>query len=378
VRIDVVDPSAYTPPYDHALCAALARAGASVRLQTSHFPYAPVPAPEGYERCERFYRRFGGGAGSRRRFAAKTLQHGPDMLRYGHGAARAADVVHFQWLTIQQLDVRLLPGSRPLVLTAHDVLPREPRRGQLKAQRKLYERVDAVVAHSAHGRQRLLDELGVTPDKVTVIPHGAFEHLTQVPNERPLPAELAAIGGPVVLFFGLLRPYKGVDVLLDAWRQLGPDPGAELWIVGRARMDTSELRAESPPSVRWIERFVHDDEVAAYFRRADLAVLPYRKAEQSGVLFTALAFGTPLLVSAVGGFPEIAEDGAAALVAPADARGLAEELRRLLADPGERQRLGAAGRVAAAGAYSWDAIAERHLALYESLVGRGEAGEFAP
>jgi len=368
LRIDVVDPSAYTPPYDHALCAALARCGAQVRLQTSRFPYGPVPLPEGYERDERFYRRGGGGPGSRRRLAAKIAQHVPDMLRYGHAAA-AADVVHFQWLTVQPLDVHLLPRGRPLVLTAHDVLPREPRPGQLGAQRRLLRRVDAVVVHSEHGRERLAGELGIDPAKLHVIEHGVFEHLTRVPAARPLPRALAAVEKPVVLFFGLLRTYKGLDVLLEAWREAAAD--AELWIVGMPRVDVGALRASSPPSVRWISRFVADDEVGAYFERADLVVLPYREIDQSGVLFTALAFSAPLLLSAVGGFPEIAAQGAAALVAPDDVAALASELRRLLADPGERAALAAGARRAATGRYSWDAIARRHLELYGGLTGAG-------
>ena len=362
--VDIVDPSAYTPPYDHALCSALARAGARVRLQTSRFAYGPVPAPDGYERVERFYRRGGGSGGSRARYAAKLAQHVPDMLRY---ARAAADIAHFQWLTVQPLDVALLPRGRPLVLTAHDVLPREPRRGQLAAQRRLYERVDAVVVHSAHGRERLVDGLKIDPAKVYVIEHGAFEHLTRVPDPRPLPAELAAVEGPVVLCFGLLRPYKGVDVLLDAWRELDPD--AELWIVGNPRMDISRLRAQAPPSVRWVPRFVADDEIAGYFERADLVVLPYREIDQSGVLFTALAFGSPLLLSAVGGFPEVAAQGAAALVAPGDASALAGELGRLLKDRGERAALADAACRAAVGRYSWDTIAGRHLDLYAALAG---------
>jgi len=363
VRIDVVDPSAYTPPYDHALCTALARAGATVRLQTSRFAYADAPAPEGYERVVRFYRRAPGGPGSRRRFAAKLAQHVPDMLAYRRAAA-AADVVHFQWLTVQPVDVALLPRARPLVLTAHDVLPREPRRGQLAAQRRLYERVDAVVVHSAHGRDRLVRELGVPAAKIRVIAHGAFEHLTRVPGERPLPSALAAVDKPVVLFFGLLRPYKGLDVLLRAWRDVD---GAELWIVGMPRMDVRELRAGAPPSVRWVPRFVPDEEIAAYFRRADLVVLPYREIDQSGVLFTALAFGAPLLLSDVGGFGELAQEGAAALVAPGDAGALAAQLRRLLADAPARAGLAAGARAAAAGRYSWERIAREHLALYEAL-----------
>jgi glycosyltransferase involved in cell wall biosynthesis len=368
VRIDVVDPSAFTPPYDHALCAALARRGADVRLQTSRFAYAAAPPPDGYERCERFYRHGPHGARSRARFAAKLVQHVPDMLAYRRAAA-AADVVHFQWLTVQPVDVHLLPRSRPLVLTAHDVLPREPRRGQLDAQRRLYERVDAVVVHSEHGRARLVGQLGVEPAKVRVIPHGAFDHLTKVtsPPALPLPPALAAVDKPVVLFFGLLRPYKGIDVLLEAWREIDD---AELWIVGMPRMDIAALQASAPPSVRWVARFVPDQELAAYFRRADLVVLPYREIDQSGVLFTALAFGAPLLLSAVGGFPELAEQGAAALVAPGDAAALAQQLRRLLADRPARERLAAGARAAAGGRYSWDEIAREHLELYAALATR--------
>ncbi len=365
LRVDVVDPSAYTPPYDHALCAALARAGAGVRLQTSRFPYGAVPAPDGYERVERFYRRGNDEAGSRRRLAAKLVQHVPDMLAYRRAAA-AADVVHFQWLTVQPLDVHLLPRVRPLVITAHDVLPREPRPGQLAAQRRLYERADAVVVHSEHGRGRLVEALGIAAEKVHVIEHGAFQHLRHVPGARLLPAELAAVDKPVVLFFGLLRPYKGLDVLLEAWRELAAD--AELWIVGRPRMDIAALQASAPPSVRWVSRFVADEEIGAYFERADLVVLPYREIDQSGVLFTALAFGAPLLLSDVGGFAEVARQGAAALVAPGDAPALAAQLQRLLADPDARAALSEGARAAAGGRYAWDAIARRHLELYERLA----------
>jgi glycosyltransferase involved in cell wall biosynthesis len=364
MRVHVVDPPAYTPPYDHALCGALARAGARVTLVTSRFAYGAVPRDEGYAIEERFYRLGAGRPGSRARSAIRLAQHVPGMLGYRR-AARAADVVHFQWLAAQPLDVHLLPGGRPVVLTAHDVLPREPRRGQLTAQRRLYDRVDAVVVHSEYGRARLTDELGVEPAKVHVIPHGAFEHLRAVPQERPLPPELATAGGPVVLFFGLVRPYKGVDVLLEAWRGI---EGAELWVVGMPRMDLAALKAAAPSSVRFVERFVEDAEVAALFRRADLVVLPYREIDQSGVLFTALAFGRPLVLSDVGGFAEVAATGAAELVPAGDPVALRAALRALLADPAARERLAAASARAAAERYGWDDIARRHLALYATLA----------
>lgn len=374
MRVQIVDPSAYTPPYDHALCSALARQGASVELVTSRFAYGPVAPADGYARREVFYRAALGAPGSRVRMAAKLAEHVPGMLRYRR-MARRAEVVHFQWLSVQHLDRYLLP-SRPLVLTAHDVLPREPRLGQLRAQRRLYDRFDAIVVHSAHGRARLTEELGVNAERVHVIPHGAFAHLARGafanPTGQPV-AERPAdppfhTDEPVVLCFGLIRPYKGVDVLLRAWSELGAGVRGELWIAGMPKMDISALRASAPAGVRWDMRFIGDDLLPAYFERADLVVLPYLEADQSGVLFTALAFGKPLLLSDVGGFPEMAATGAARIVPAGDADALARALAQLLADPDGLARMGDHARAAACGPYSWDSVAQAHLTLYESLL----------
>jgi glycosyltransferase involved in cell wall biosynthesis len=133
-------------------------------------------------------------------------------------------------------------------------------------------------------------------------------------------------------------------------------------------MDLEALRAHAPPGVRFVPRFVSDEELAALFRRADVAVVPYRQADQSGVLFTALAFGTPLVASDVGGFGEVAATGAAEVVAPGDAAALHDALTGLLADPERRERMVAAARRAVRTTYSWDAIAKRTLALYEDLL----------
>ena len=115
---------------------------------------------------------------------------------------------------------------------------------------------------------------------------------------------MPATDRPVVLDFGLIRPYKGLEVLLDAWSGID---GAELWIVGRPRYDIDALKAAAPRSVRFVTRFVSDRELAAVFRRADLVVLPYRESEQSAVLTTALAFGKPILATDVGGFAELGD-----------------------------------------------------------------------
>jgi glycosyltransferase involved in cell wall biosynthesis len=363
VKVHVVDPSAYTPAYDHALCVALARAGVEVELFTSRFAYASAPQPDGYARRELFYRAALGAPSSRLRRATKLAEHVPDMLRY-RAAAASAELVHFQWLALPQLDGALLPRARPLVLTAHDVLAREPSARQRAAQRRLYRRMDAVVVHSEHGRRRLVEELGLPPALVHTIPHGAFEHLASAPA-GPLPAELGDTGAPVVLCFGLIRPYKGLDVLLEAWN---PVTDAQLWIVGRPRYDIAPLRARAGANVRWVTRYVDDGELAACFRRADVVVLPYREIEQSGVLATALAFASPLVLSDVGGFAEVAAAGAARLVPAGDPPALREALTGLLSDPAERDRLATAARALASGEWSWQRVAERTKALYESLL----------
>jgi glycosyltransferase involved in cell wall biosynthesis len=373
LRAHIVDPSAYTPPYDHALCAALAAAGAEVELYTSRFNHGPVAPVQGYARHEHFYRLATRIPDARARRAAKLVEHVPDMLRYRR-AARDADVVHFQWLTVQHVDGRLLPARRtvtgerrPLVLTAHDILPREAGAGQRAAQQRLYGRFDAIVVHSQDGRRRLTDELGVDPQRVHVIAHGAFEHLAAGYGQGVAQAPPFVTDAPVVLCFGLMRPYKGIDLLLDAWRDV---EGAELWIAGMPRMDISALRASAPASVRFVARFIDDHELPAYFRRADLVVLPYREIDQSGVLFAALAFGKPLLLSDVGGFPEVAATGAARTFPAGDVKALGEALRALLEDRHALSELAAGARAAAAGPYSWAQIGRNTLALYRQLLGR--------
>src|SRR4051794_4802576 len=115
MRVQLVDPAAYTPPYDHALTGALARAGAEVELVTSHFSYGPVPQERGYELRELFYRRSSReGIGPRRRRLLRAAEPLPDMLR-SRGAAEAADLAHYMWLPTPAVDRRLLAPKRPRV-----------------------------------------------------------------------------------------------------------------------------------------------------------------------------------------------------------------------------------------------------------------------
>lgn len=377
MRVEIVDPPAYTPPYDRSLCAALARAGARVELVTGPFAHGAVPPAEGYRVREDFYPWSGTRAGPLRR-PLKAAEHLAGMFRHRRRPSRA-DIVHYQWLTAPGLDSFLLNPRRPRVLTPHGWLRREGIGARsTHGLRRLLDRMDAIVALSEYGAERLRTAAGIDPGRVHVVPHGAFDYLTRIADPAPLPGELAGAAGPVVLAFGLIRPYKGTDLLVDAFAELGSARGdgglatAELWIVGRPLgVDLEALRRRAAPlgsRVRIVPRFVPDRELPAIFERADVVALPYRDAEQSGVLYTALAFGKPIVLSDAGGFPEVAAAGAARLVARDDPAALARALADLLTSGAERERLAAGARAAAAGPYSWDEVARRTLALYEGLL----------
>ena len=301
VRVQLIDPAGDVAPYDHALAAALAARGAEVELITSRFVHGPAAAPDGYTVDPLFHRlatRYAADAPRRRR-ALRLAEHVPDMLRLA--PARDADIRHFQWLPAP--GARRAPASpgRPRVLTLHNVLRAE------RLDRRAARRHGRARGAHASGRRALARDHGVPAERVRTIPHGAFEHLTRQAGEAPLPEELRAVEGPVVLCFGVVREYKGVDVLLEAFREVD---GAELWVVGRPLGESMErLRRLAPPGrVRFVPRYVSDRELPAYFRRADLLVLPHRRVDVSGVLFAGLAFGKAMVLSDVGGFRDVAEE----------------------------------------------------------------------
>jgi glycosyltransferase involved in cell wall biosynthesis len=350
VRVQLIDPSADVLPYDHALAAALARRGLDVELLTSRFVHGPAPAADGYAVSESFYglaTRLGARRARLRR-VLKGAGHVPGMLRV---ARRPAALTHWQWMWLEALSTRLLPRRRPQLLTLHNVIRRE------RSARRLVDAMDATIVHTRHGAELL----GESP-RVHVIPHGAFEYLTRLRDERPLPPELARVEGPVVLCFGLVRPYKGIDVLLEAFRCV---EGAELWVVGRPL----GVSIRPAAGVRLVPRYIGEAELPAFFRRADLLVLPHRSVDVSGVLFAGLAFGLPMILSDVGGFREIVDDyGAGRLVPPGDPSALAAAIGELLSDRAARERLAQRARAAAAGPLSWDAVAARTQAVYEEVL----------
>jgi glycosyltransferase involved in cell wall biosynthesis len=349
VHVVLADPPAYTPPYDHALAAALVRAGAEVDLLTSSFRFGERPAPEGYRLDESLYRRSSRMHGSRLRLGVKALEHPLTLARL---ARAQADVLHVQWLGVPEVDSWFLRPRAPLVFTAHDLLPRRTER-RTRAWRRFFARVDRVVVHSDRGRERLI-AFGVGDEALRVIPHPVF----------PAPVERRD-DGATVLALGTIRPYKGLP---DAVEAVLRADGARLLVAGDPRVPLDGLRSRAGGRAEWRLGYLSQAELARAVAESTVAVFPYAaELDQSGALLQVLGAGVPAVVYDVGGLAEPVEAFGAGRVVPAgDVGALAAALRELLADAGELAAA-RAGAERARGELTWDVAAAAHLDLYREL-----------
>ena len=337
VRVLLADPPAFTPPYDHELAAALARAGADVELVTSRFRFGAAPEPDGYRRRELFYplssRLFGR---SPLRLPLKVAEHplGLAALHRLH-----ADVLHMQWLPAPELDAFLFRPHLPAVFTGH----------------RLFARFERVVVHSEHGKE-MLTELGVEPERLRVIPHPVFP---SEPERRD--------DGRTVLAFGMIRPYKGLGDAIDAVRRVGD---ARLLVAGDPLEPLEPYRAAANGlEVEWRLGYLSPEESDRALGDATIAVFPYRpELDQSGALLRALGAGVPAVAYDVGGIAEPVKRYDAGRVVPAgDVSALATAVHELLDDTDALERA-RAGALRAREELTWDASARAHLALYEEIA----------
>ncbi|HZT84953.1 MAG TPA: glycosyltransferase family 4 protein [Gaiellaceae bacterium] len=352
MRVLLADPPAFTPPYDHELASALARAGAEVELATSRFRFGAAPEPDGYRRRELFYplssRLFGR---SRLRLPLKIAEHplGLALLR-----RLRADVLHMQWLPAPELDAYLFRPHLPSVFTAHDLLPRRTAH-RTELWHRLFARFERIVVHSENGRETLA-QLGVEPERLRVIPHPVFP---SEPEGRD--------DGRTVLAFGMIRPYKGLGDAIEAVRRAGD---ARLVVAGDPLEPIEPYRvAADGLEVEWRLGYLPQPEIDRAFGDATVAVFPYRpELDQSGALLRSLGAGVPAVAYDVGGIGEpVRRYGAGRVVPPGDVAALADAVHELLSSPGALEEARAGARRARQ-ELTWDAAAAAHLAVYAEIA----------
>ncbi len=302
------------------------------------------------------------------------------------GACRAGwtaknDIVHFHWWT-SFLFIVFFPlvlfaklRGKKVVCTVHNVLGHESNAVDRWLCRTMLALPDRYIVHSEKNREKLAEIFGIEPARVSVIPHGRYDFYKQEPlSKKQARAHLGLpANSKVVLFFGHVRDYKGVDTLLRAMAQVRPKvPEARCLIAGKnwvswrpyqEIIDEQDLQGTVDARLDYVPSSL----VQYLYSAADVVVLPYKHFDsQSGPGNIALGFGRPLIVSNVGGLPDLVRERDV-VFEPGDVDGLARALLRVLTDAAYRKKL-ARDSQQLAEQYSWDAIAHKTTEVYKSVL----------
>ena len=289
---------------------------------------------------------------------------------------RDADIIIFQWWTSSvahmYLALQLMLFHRvPIVIEYHEVVdPLEQSIMPIRAYSILTGRIirrlaDYFVVHSNADRVLIEQRYHIQRERVAVIPHGLYDQYPVI-EKSAARKQLGITEENVILFFGLLRPYKGVKSLIEAFDALPRDliHSTRLLIVGEAWEDQESLvRAEESPNrekISLVNRYIGDSEIPLYFSAADMVALPYTRASQSGVAHIAMSYGLPIIATKVGGLEEGLHDYAGAFFIPPNNP---EDLQRALIRNIERK-----GSFAPPKNLAWSEIGRQWTSLLKSVI----------
>ena len=367
MRAILVDPSLYTAPYDAALTEGLVAA----RVEPT-WAVRPIRRGDGQTIDSRyvdafFYRHVDAivWLPDSLRKVIKALAHVWGLARLMVRVQRQRpDVVHFQWAVVPTIDTLAMLFIRrycPVVLTVHDTTPFNGDRlswGQITGHYLPMRVADRIIVHTEAGRQSLMRR-GIPAHKLTVIPHGPLRLPVQVSRTTPRRDQRWTF-----LLFGEVKPYKGVDLFIEAIALL-PETQRErarFVVAGRPRMDLgpltariAELRLQRVVELQM--RRLTDQEMAALFDETDCFVFPYRQIDASGVYFLVKLLPKWMIATNVGVFTDDLRDGTGGTLVPtSDPRALAEALQHAInhkPTPGVR-----------ASSWDWTAIGNATRAVY--------------
>jgi glycosyltransferase involved in cell wall biosynthesis len=236
------------------------------------------------------------------------------------------------WLTILKLVQR---RAKPKVLfISHNILPHEAGWLDRTLARRVLGQADAILVHSKRDCDDALDLLPGANVRITA--HPTYEVFAQrVPSNLEARQDLGLQGDvPVVLFFGFVRPYKGLHYLIEALPQVLDNLQVHLLVAGEFWDDDTPYREQIQTlgldeHVTIVDRYIPNEQVNTYFGAADVVALPYSDATQSGIVQMAFGFGLPVVTTAVGGLGEAVQDGRTGLlVPPMDSSALAKAIVR--------------------------------------------------
>ncbi len=405
MRIFVIEPnnSGGLVHYTYQLCNALAAEGADVTLVTAHdYEMEGFPHQFRVHKILRLWKHFDQQSPQQRplnalsrklfwnirrawrgfllisawvRLSLHILRHKPDLVQF------TRIEFPFESFFIEFLQKMGLP----LTQICHEF---EAREGQNRLatllfgkNESVYNSFSAIFFHANENRQRFFQLYpSVNPQNTHVIPLGNADwlfHLKPARTAQEIRTQYGLLDHPVIVFFGLLSPSKGLDDLVESFALVHQkEPNAQLFIAGypTKHIDMDSLRAQIErlglkAHTHFDSRYIPSDEVPALMNLASVVVFPYKTSTQSASLQTAYTFGKPVVATAVGGLPESVDDGKCGyLVPPRNPAAMAERILFLLQNPPTAERLGAYARRLAETRFGWQSIAAQILRIYTQIL----------
>jgi len=277
------------------------------------------------------------------------------------------DIVHItsaqEWNPFLGFFVRFI-CRKPLVYTMHDVVHHEGTPRYFRITESIFRKIPRYFVVMTNQGKEILVSQGFLPERILVVPHGIYDFFTQGTKE-------AVLAKNEILFFGRIELYKGLDILLKALPPVfEKHPDWKLHIAGGGDLEPYRPYL-TDQRIQITNRFVTDEEVAAFMRQASIVALPYLSASQSGVIPTAFAFHKAIIATKVGGIPDMIENRKTGiLIPPHDVTALTQALLELIEHPVLREKIGENGYVFANENLGWMAIARKHLDFYHRILSK--------
>lgn len=297
----------------------------------------------------------------------------------------APDIVHDtagSGTVLNMLFLSLFPTYK-FIVTEHEPVYR--RTDKLNLKKRIYSSIinkyaDSIIVHGPYCLKMMIN-IGIDKDRLTIIPHGVYDYY------RDLSCDKVKREEETILFFGVLRPDKGIDNLLEIADKVATvKPNVQFLVAGKPatggklkdtkwpkKLDTYLGKMKGSSSFEVHDGFIPDKEVANYFRRAKYVVLPYKSAAQSGVITIALAFGCCVVAFDVGDLGYMIKNKETGIVVPSnEVEKFSEALINLLENPDQSKQIGKAAYEYADKELNWNVIAKKHQNLYQLKLDKAE------
>lgn len=302
-----------------------------------------------------------------------------------YAATNRKTIIHFQFFrgrleTFLLLILRLF-GVK-IVKTAHNILPHEKNKTDYFLNNIVYKSASALIVHSSFLKNKLLKNFNVNAHKVSVIPHGNFDFYFKDKNQDGIYARNKInlkSDDNVLLFFGVIREYKGLDLLLDAFDSAS-EKVQKLKLIIAGNPFSSTLKEKYDRKINTLKystniiahlKFIPSEKVSDYFHASDLVVLPYKNIDHSGIVHLAFSFGKPILATRVGDFEEVIENGKSGFLLDNNtAEDLSEKIKKVFDDKEKLQEVSKRVSSINKTKYSWARIALKTKRLYLTIAAK--------